>query len=366
MEKIRILHIVPNMQQGGLENIIMNIYRNIDRNKVQFDFLVHYKKKCFFDDEINKLGGNIYRFTFREDNNIIKYIMQLKKFFKEHDEYNIVHSHMPSLAYIHLGIAKKYKIKCRIVHCHEASYLKTFKGYLKKICFRFAKYNANKYWACSTEAGKYLFNDRAFEIIPNSIDIDRFRFNKDERDRTRKKLNIENKLVIGHIGRFNLEKNHKFLVEIFVKIQKINTNSILLLIGTGELEKKIRSMVVQLGISDKVKFLGVCKDVEKLYNAMDIFVMPSYFEGLPVTGVEAQASGLKCIFSDTITNEVAVTDLSKFISLDENIDYWVSDILNANVHERGIYGNILAETMYNIKKLAVELEEKYLAMNKVD
>lgn len=362
MEPIRILHIVPNMQQGGIENLIMNMYRNIDRSKIQFDFLVHYQKKFFFDDEIEKLGGKIYRCSIREDNNILKYYYDLNNFFKEHKEYNVVHGHMASLAYIYLAIAKKNGINIRIIHSHGTSYLKSFKGYLKFIMFKFADKNANIRYACSSEAGEYLYGKKKFEIIPNAIDTNKFKFCNETRIQYRKKLNIkENDFVIGHVGRFNAQKNHRFMINMFYQYQKNHENSVLLLIGDGELIDKEKNLCKELNISDKVIFLGNVSNSCDYYNVMDLFLLPSLFEGLPVVGIEAQANGLNCIFSKNITNEVKLTELVEYIELNEK--KWINKIeeknKNRNLISRNQYYKFINESDFDIKKLANNMEIKY-------
>lgn len=363
MEQVRILHVVPNMNSGGLENLIMNLYRNIDRSKIQFDFLVHYQKKGIFDDEIEKLGGKIYRFTFREDNNIIKYIRDLNKFFKEHTEYKIVHGHMASLGYIYLGIAKKYKVPVRIAHSHGTSYLKTLKGYVKFITFKFAKYKSNVNFACSTEAGQYLFGKkRKFEFIPNAIDMQKFEYNKKIREEVRRKLGIDDKIVIGNVGRFNLQKNHKFIIDIFNGVRKKKKEVILLLVGDGELHKDIEKQIQQLGIEEDVKLLGVRKDTNELYQAMDIFLMPSLFEGLPLAGVEAQASNLKCFFSNTITREVQISNNIEFLSLELKAEQWADIIIkNFNYDRKNVK---ITNRNFDIKNLAKQMEKRYIEYNK--
>ena len=360
MKKIhRILHVVPNMDSGGIENLIMNIYRNIDRTKIQFDFIVHYNRKCFFDDEIESLGGKIYRFPVLEDKNIFKYINSLKKFFKEHKEYKVIHGHMASLAYIYLGIAKKNGIPIRIAHSHGTSHLKSLKGYVKYIMFKFAKYNANYYYACSTEAGEYLFGKKYnFEFIPNAIELDRFKYNLLTRNKIRKELKIENNIVIGHVGRFNLQKNHEFLIDIFSKIVKQVPNAVLILVGKGELENTIKDKVLTMGIHDNVKFLGVRKDIANIYQGFDLFLMPSIFEGLPLTGIEAQESGLPCIFSDSITKEVKISDYAFFYSLKKSAEEWSNFVLSKiNLKRQNAKIN---DELFDIKKMSKKMEKKYL------
>lgn len=356
-EPIRILQVVPNMNSGGIENFIMNVYRNIDRSKVQFDFLVHYKKECFFDKEIESLGGKIYRFSVNENYNLIKYYIEINKFFKQHKEYKVVHGHMASLGFIYLGIAKKYKVPIRIAHSHGTSYLKTLKGYAKYFMFKAIKYKSNVNWACSTEAGKYLFQKRKFEWIPNAIDMQKFSYNQEIRDKKRKELGIENKFVIGNVGRFNLQKNHKFVLEIFNEIKKKEKNVILLLVGDGELHEKIEEQIKALKLEKDVKLLGVRKDTNELYQAMDIFLMPSLFEGLPVTGIEAQASLLKCYFSEEITREVKITDNIHFLSLSKTANEWAKEIIeNRNYNRQEVK---ITNQKFDIKEVAKEIEQKY-------
>lgn len=362
MQTIRVLHIVPNMQQGGIENFLMNIYRNIDREKVQFDFLVHYQKKYFFDDEIEKLGGKIYRLSVREDNNLIKYIHDLNKFFKEHNEYRIVHGHMASLGYFYLNAAKENGVPIRIAHSHGANYLKTLKGYTKSFLFKLFKLPANIYWACSNEAGKFLFGKNTkFELIPNAINMKKFIYNIDIRSEVRNELNLNNKLVIGHVGRFNLQKNHSFILDIFNEIHKINSNTVLILIGSGELEKNIKEKINKLKLNDDVKLLGIRNDVNRIYQAMDLFLMPSLFEGLPLTGVEAQASKLRCFFSDVITNEVKITNNIKFIPLSETPKKWAELMLKEAYYNRDAVK--IENDRFNIINLSKELQQKYIKFN---
>lgn len=356
-EPIRILQVVPNMNSGGIENFIMNVYRNIDRSKVQFDFLVHYQKESFFDKEIEALGGKIYRFSVNEDYNLVKYYIELNKFFKQHKEYKVVHGHMASLGFLYLGAAKKNKVPVRIAHSHGTSHLKTLKGYLKYFMFKTIKYKSNVNWACSTEAGKYLFKKRKFELIPNAIDMQKFSYNPEIREKKRKELGIEGKFVIGNVGRFNLQKNHKFVLEIFKEIKKKEKNAVLLLVGEGELRERIREQIKELKLEEDVMLLGVRKDTNELYQTMDVFLLPSLFEGLPVTGIEAQTSLLKCYFSDEITKEVKITENIHFVSLDKTAEQWAKEILENKDYNR--QDTKIISQQFDIKVVAKELERKY-------
>lgn len=359
---IRILQIVPNMQSGGLENFIMNIYKNIDRNLVQFDFLVHYNEEKFFDKEILAMGGKIYRFSLRNDNNLIKYIVQLNKFYKNHKEYRVIHCHMSSIGFINFLIAKKNKVSIRIAHSHNSATDKTLKGRVKRFMMLPYKYVSTINYACSPEAGKYLYGNRSFEFIPNAVDTDKFRFLIDDRNEIRRKYGIDkDTVVIGHIGRFNVQKNHDFLIDMFKKYNSINPNSKLILIGNGELYDNVKKKVEENNLKENVIFTGVIKETWKYYSAFDIFVLPSLFEGLPVVGVEAQCSGVKCLFADNITKEVKVTDLIDYLKLE--LDTWVNAICNMDLNYfRNDYYKIVKNTNFNIKTLAKRMQEKYIKL----
>ncbi len=359
---IRILQIVPNMQAGGLENFIMNIYRKINKENVQFDFLVHYKEKKHFDDEIEKMGGKIYRFSLRDDNNIIKYIFQLNRFYKEHPEYKIIHCHMSSIGFINFLVAKKNGVKVRIAHSHNTNTEKNFKGLVKSIMIKPLKYMSTDNFACSTPAGKFLFGKKPFTIIPNAIDINLYKYDERLRREERKKMGVEDKLVIGHVGRFELQKNHKYIIDIFEEILKEKKNAVLLLAGNGSLFDEIKEYAKQKNVFENIKFLGVVKDTYKLYQAMDCFVLPSFFEGLPVVGIEAQVSGLKCYFSRNITQEVKISPLAEFLDINfDSIATWKEAILSSQMYDRKKIYSSIKGTKYNAETAAKILEKFYVS-----
>lgn len=356
---IRVLQVVSKMHQGGLENLIMNLYRNIDRDKVQFDFITHRKEKSDFDDEIERLGGKIYRFSLLNDKNVFKYIKELNHFFKTHKEYKIIHGHLASLGFLYLEIAKRNGIPVRISHAHGASYEKNFKGYIKNLLFKFNKYPANYYYACSTNSGKYIFGKDKFEIIPNGIEVDKFHYNETTRAEVRKELLLkDDEIVIGHVGRFELQKNHKFIIDIFEQLYKLNNKYKLVLLGKGKLEQEIKDYIADKDFCNSVKFLGVRKDVYNIYQAMDIFILPSIFEGLPLTGVEAQYAKLECFFSDAISREVEISDNCSFISLEETAENWAKRINEKSQYDRN--DNKIKTQKYEAKRVARDLQEKYL------
>ncbi len=362
MEKkvIRVLNVVPNMRAAGIETFIMNVYRNIDRSKVQFDFLVHNQEEEFFDEEIKKLGGKIYRLSFKDDKNIFKYIKDLNKFFKEHKEYKIVHGHMQSMMPLYLYIAKRNKVPVRIAHCHRGNFSKTLKGIILHIFSRFAKYFSTDNFACSDVAGKYLFKNNKYEIIYNGINIEKFQFDAEKRKEIREKMSVHDEYIIGHIGRFELEKNHKFLINVMKSIK--NKKVVLWLIGEGTLEADIKKLVKKEGLENVVQFLGLRSDVNDLYQAMDCFVLPSFYEGLPVVGIEAQVAGLECLFSNNITKELKVSDKVKYLSINKNnINEWKKEIENL-INKQDENRNIKKSEyrLFNIKYISDELLKKYI------
>lgn len=359
-EPIRVLHIVPNMQAGGLETLIMNIYRNIDRTKIQFDFLVHYIGNYFYDDEIRKMGGIIYKLSVRDDNNFLKYLKDLDHFFKTHQEYKIVHGHMESLGQFYFKKAKNNHVPVRIAHSHNSATENTIKGWIKRILLKRFKIYATDFFACSQKAGEFMFANKKFTVLKNAIIVDNFVYNDEERNRLREELKIQNKMVIGHVGRFCEQKNHKFLIDIFRNIVEAEDNAVLLLIGTGETFVKIHKQVRAYGLEDCVIFLGVRKDIASLYQAMDCFVFPSLFEGLGIVAIEAQCSGLPVVGSDVIPKEAAVTNQFHYMSLDDSAEAWAKKIVDVTKQERKAEIGKIREEGYDVHDVAAYLQEFYI------
>jgi glycosyltransferase involved in cell wall biosynthesis len=359
---VRILHVVSSLNAGGMENYIMNLYRCMDREQIQFDFMVHHKARGLFEDEIERMGGKVYHFSVLDTKNLIKYRIELSDFFDEHREYRILHGHLSSLAVFYLGAAKEHNVPWRIVHSHGGGFLHTPKGVAKYLLFRTAKWNSNIRLACSTEAGKYLFGKDTFEFVPNGVEVNRFAFQLEKRNEMRKKLNLEQNYVIGHVGRFNLQKNHKYLLKIFKEVLAKCPRARLLLLGDGELLDEIKKLAEEMGLRNAMIFAGVHKDVESYYQAMDAFVLPSLFEGLPVTGIEAQYSGLPCFFSDKITREVAIChDVSFLMISDENLHCWVDAIVNTKAKlDRSHLA--ITTTMFDAQASAVAMAQRYLEL----
>lgn len=363
MEKpIRVLHIVTHMNRGGLETMIMNYYRHIDRNKIQFDFLTHRSDKKDYDNEILSLGGKIYHLPPLNPFSL-QYRKALKTFFKQHPEYQIVHCHLDCMSAIPLKYAKKSGIQNRIAHSHNTSQEKNIK-YLIKLFYKnkITQY-ATKLLSCGDNAGNWMFNGAEFDVLNNAIDVQQFSYNVERRNNIRHELNIQDKLVFGHVGRFNEQKNHYFLIDIFNEINQLRSNSVLLLIGEGELRQQIYEKVTSLNLTDSVKFLGLRSDIHDLLNGMDCFLFPSLYEGLPVSIIEAQASGLLCIKSSNVTDECIVTDNVVSISLEMNAKEWAKVILNEiDSFERKNTSNDVINNGFDIVANTKKLESIYMEM----
>ena len=327
---IRVLHSVSNMDRAGIETMLMNYYRRIDRDKIQFDFLVNKSKPGAYDDEIRSLGGNIYKSPGLSPWKYPAYIRFMRELLAAHPEIKILHAHNEGMMEYALMGAKKAGLPVRIAHAHNTKIIKDYKWPLKVFCKAFIPYTATEYFGCGRDAGIYYFGKKRWEekgyTMHNAIDPDRFAFSEELRDDARAELGLDGKFAVGHIGRFNLQKNHRRLIEIFAELVRIKPNAVLLLIGEGELEQQTRDRVRELGVEDKVKFLGVRSDIPRLCMAMDVFVMPSLFEGLPVVGVEAQAAGVPCVFSREVTDEVAVLKESLRVPLSASDSEWADRI----------------------------------------
>ena len=368
MEQIRILHVVSSLNTGsGVMGVIMNYYRNINRDKVQFDFLYFYQTPSAFEREIKDLGGNTYYLPRPSFGKLFEIYKVYNNFFKENaSKYKAVHLHEVYLNFFVLPTARKYGIKQLIAHSHSTKFsdkkLSAIRNLL--LCLPIKK-QANIYFACSRAAGRTLYGKRRVnsgnvKVINNAIDVNRFKYNSDIRLRIRQELNIDDMFVVGHIGRFAEAKNHDFLLNIFVEIQKKKPDSVLILVGDGPLLKDIKYKAKEYGIESSVRFLGTKRNIEDFVQAMDVFVMPSLFEGLPVTGIEAQAAGLMCFISDTVTKEVAITDVH-FLDLTSSASVWAEEIIRRSTDFlRKDTTEKITKAGFNIKREAKMLEEFYL------
>ncbi len=332
MEKpIRVLHVLGTTNLGGAESRIMDLYRHIDREKIQFDFLIHTTKEGFFDQEIKQLGGKIYRLPSFRVYNYFAYKKACRDFFAEHGEFQVVQGHMTSTASIYLPIAKKTGIPMTIAHARSAGVDKGIKGWITKLLRKNLYCKCDYMFSCSDLASRAVFGDEQYNagkvvFVPNAVDTKDFAADEHMRAKIRKEYGLEDSFVIGHVGRFHYAKNHEFVLDVFAEFCKQNNHAKLFLLGDGPRKKEMEEKAKELGISQQVIFAGNQNPVAPYYQAMDAFLFPSRFEGMPGTVVEAQAAGLPCLIADTITAQVKVTDLVTFLSLKQDVVLWAEQL----------------------------------------
>ncbi|HBV82355.1 MAG TPA: glycosyltransferase family 1 protein [Lachnospiraceae bacterium] len=366
-DPVRVLNVLGTTNLGGAESRVMELYRAMDKRKVQFDFLVHTDKEGQYDTEIKQLGGRIYHVPRFRVINILSYRKALHRFFGDHKEFVAVQGHMTSTAAIYLPIAKKAGVSMTIAHARSAGVDRGLKGIATKILRSSLKYKTDFCFTCSAEAAEAVYGKNWIEAgqvwtIPNAIDVQRFVFQEKVRQQVRKELGFDHEFVIGHVGRFGFMKNHSYLIDIFAQLCKIRDDAMLVLIGDGELKQEIQEKVNQLGLIKRVRFLGNRFDVERYYQAFDYFVFPSLFEGLPGSVAEAQASGLRCLVSDKVTKEVALTDLVTYKSIEEPAASWASEVMRNSKKAlvREDMRAVIAEKDFDVQKLAVKMEAFYI------
>ncbi|BFK82362.1 glycosyltransferase family 1 protein [Clostridium baratii] len=362
-EPIKIAHIIGKWLGGGVESVVMNYYRHIDKTKIQFDFICDDDSTNIPYEEIKSLGGRVILIPPYQK--VFKYNKELKKILKE-GNYKIVHSHINTLSVFSLFAAKCAGVPVRIAHSHSTTNKKEKKRNLVKQILRpFSKLFATDYMCCSEFAGKWLFGNKEYNkgkvyLLNNAIDLEKFTYNQEIRENKRKELNIkDDTLVIGHVGRFVTTKNHTFLIDVFNEIHKQRKESILLLAGEGPLQEHIKEKVKLLGLDNCIKFLGQRNDVNELYQAFDIFLLPSLYEGLGMVLIEAQTSGCFCITSTGVPIEAKVTENIDFIKLDIKESIWGEKILKiGNKYSRDINTKKI-DSRYNIRKECNKLKTYY-------
>ena len=370
-QPVRILHILGNTQLGGAESRIMDLYRHMDRSVVQFDFVVHSKEEGYFNEEIRKLGGRIFRGPRCRVLTYISYCRAWKKLLQEHrdadgrSEFHMIQGHMTSTAAIYLPIARKCGIETTIAHARSAGVDKGLKGILTRFLRRNLSKKADYLFTCSELAGISVFGKKAVEqgrtrFLPNAIDCQKFAPDPLVREKIRRELGIENCYVIGHVGRFHYAKNHEYLLRVFAELVKRKTRDyVLLLLGEGSGMEDIRILSRELGIGDKVYFLGNKSNVNDYYQAMDYFVYPSRFEGMPGTIVEAQTAGLRCLMSDTICKEVIATELVTTRSISEDPGLWADEIEQHLQYQRSSRVDEMKELGFDVHGQAVLMTDFY-------
>lgn len=326
-QPIRILHVLGRLDRGGAETMVMNLYRSMDRERIQFDFILHTTDECSYTKEVHELGGRIYAVPAYSLKTAGTYRKAWKTFFAEHPEYRILHSHVRSTASLYLPLAKRYGLTT-IIHSHNTCAGAGIAALVKRILQYPLRFQADYLFACGRKAGEWLFGKKAcaskrFILLPNAIDLSHFLYSSEVRKGIRERLGIaEGTFVAGHIGRFEEQKNHTFLIEVFAALHQSVPDSILLLLGEGPLEQQIHSITAAHNLEQAVWFMGSRSDVPELLQGMDVLIFPSVYEGLPVTLIEAQATGITVIASENVTREVILTDLVKQLSLKDSAVRW--------------------------------------------
>lgn len=365
---IRVLHSVSNMDRAGIETMLMNYYRHIDRSKVQFDFLVNKPKPGDYDTEILQIGGRIFQSPGLNPLHYPEYLRFVQQVLTQNPDIKILHAHNEAMGLYALNAAKKAGLKTRIAHAHNTCIIRDYKWPLKMFCKQFLASSATDLWGCGRDAGIYFFGKANWEsrgmVLHNAIEPAAFRYNSAVRAQMRARYGLGDRIVLGHVGRFNVQKNHTRLLSIFAQFLRLEPKAMLVLIGVGELEEPVRAKAQELGIADHVLFAGLQSNVADWYQMMDLFVMPSLFEGLPVVGVEAQASGLPCLFSDAVPDEVLLSSHAACFPLNAPDEVWVQKIaqLLRQPNDRAQGETIIRQAGYDINAEAVRLQELYLRM----
>lgn len=369
MAPTRVLHVVGNMDYGGVETLLMSLYRSIDRRVIQFDFLCHNNVTGKFDPEILELGGRVFRIPGLGASSLPRYRRALRGVFEEHAENRIVHAHLSRMNGIVLREARLGEVPVRISHSHTHS--GTY-GFARDVLYGYSRMliagSATHGMACSLDAAGHAHRGsllRNTTILPNAIDTSRFSPSEQRRASVRKGLGLSNTFVVGHVGRFTHEKNHCHLVEVFHRVHDADERARLVLVGVGALEDEVKRDVEARSLSDSVLFLGARPDVRDLMDAMDIFVFPSRWEGLGIVAVEAQAMGLPVLASEAVPRETALTDLISYLPLGE-VAPWVERILavmrSQDAPSRVGYSAEVASGGYDIKRVARDLQEFYVRL----
>lgn len=365
MDCIRVLHVVGKMHRGGIETLLMEIYRRIDRTRVQFDFLLFTHDPGDYDEEIKNMGGRLFYVTPRRKNPL-KHYVELFKVLKRHPDICKIQLHMSSCSYIEpLLIAKIAGIKDRIAHSHNTSCSGRIKKVIHQINQRILNLFATKYFACSNAAGEWMFGPRAWKngfVVFNGIETRKFSFSLSKRESIRIKMGIEDSFVLGYVGRFEYQKNPLFVCEIFCELKKIHKNMKLLLVGEGSLHKAMDDIFIKYGVLDDVIYTGVVCNSQDYYQVMDCFVLPSFFEGLGIVAVEAQSAGLPTLLSNKVPEEAFVTDLAHALPIDKGINCWcekIEGVIKAETTRNDMSG-FIARKKYDISSTAKFLEKAYL------
>ncbi len=365
-QKIHVLHVVGKLNIGGAESRIMDLYRNIDRNEIQFDFMQHTEEKCAYQEEAEQLGGHVYHVPRFRIYNILSYRRSWKAFMQEHPEIKVVHGHMTSTAGIYLPIAKKYGKTYTIAHARSAGVDSGIKGMMTTLLRKNLAKKCDQCFTCSKLAGVAVFGEKAVQnnqvtTIPNAIDVDKFAYDENKRLQIRNSLGLASEhYVIGHVGRFDTVKNHKYMIQIIQKCVEQDDNCRMVFVGDGPLRAEIEQQVREAGLEKYIIFAGKQRNVQDFYQAFDFFILPSFYEGLPGTAIEAQASGLYGILSDTITEEAIVTELMTRQSIQQDAKLWADEILAHKGDNRTSHVAEVRNAGFDVKQQAKRLCDFYV------
>ncbi len=357
---IRILQMIGSLNVGGSQTMLMNIYRNIDRERMQFDFVLDHPGERYFAADVEALGGRIYEMPGFTGRNAGEIRRAWDAFLTAHPEYRVLHSHVRSYASLYIPVAKRHGLKT-IIHSHNTSNGFGARALMKRALQYPLRHQADMLMACSMEAGRWLFGEKAcasekFKFVPNAVDLERFHADEGKRREYREALGLEGKFVVGHVGRMQEAKNHMFLLDVFARVHGEEPDSALLLVGDGELRGALREWAQQLGVSNAVYMTGNRNDVPELLGAMDVFAFPSLWEGLPVTLIEAQAAGLPCVISDRISTDVDVSELVRRLPIDD-AGRWAAELLEKRPRKDVTEDIIRAG--FDIKSSAAEISRIY-------
>lgn len=343
--------------------MIMNLYRKMDREKIQFDFILDHPDQLYFAEEVKALGGKIYDMPTFKGSNLSQVKKAWRAFFSAHPEYKILHSHVRSYASVYISIAKEFGVYT-IIHSHSTSNGSGISSVVKKVMQFSLRYRADHLLACSQIAGEWLFGKRLchtekFEVLANALDVEKYRLDEEVRARYRRDMGISDKKVYGHVGRFHESKNHMFLLDVFAKIYEKDKNSVLLLVGDGDLRRNIENRISKLGLEGSVILLGGRKDIAECLWSMDVFLFPSKWEGLAVSVIEAQATGLPCFVSDAVPKETQVSELVEYLSIDSP-DTWIKAIFGKEIGRKDVSKDI-KRAGYDIGDSVKRLTELYMS-----
>lgn len=362
---IRVIHYIGTLELGGSQSFVMELYRNIDRTRVQFDFIIFKGWRGALYDEVIALGGRIYESPKYNGVNHIQYVRWWKQFLSAHSEYKVLHGHVRSVALFYLPIAKRHGI-FTIIHSHSAANGGGIRGLIKAVLQLPVRYLADYYLACSEVAGKWLFgnkvvNSTRYRTVTNAINIERFKYSSEVREKIRQEYGIGDCFVIGHVGRCNSVKNHAFLLEVLNEYIKINKKSRMLLIGDGPDKCKIEHKCNELGLSDYVIFTGNRTDTEEFYQAMDVFVFPSKWEGFGIAVIEAQVSGLPCVVSEGVPQSVDMgAELVQRLELGAGAKKWAELIGRIDISNRKCRMEEARKAGYDIRDQVAKMQRFYI------